>query len=135
VNRPLPVRLGLRAAPWLLWFGVLGGAAAWSLHTLVQWGIDETVCRSGHDEIAGIPLRPLLIGVSVLLLLLDLAATSVSYRQWRTLREAEGADSRSALGLERAGFMALVGFVGNIVFGLMLACAIVTVLVFPVCGR
>lgn len=135
MTAPTRTRLGLRAAPWLLWFGVLGGAVAWSLHTIVQWGLSETVCRSGHEEVAGIPLRPLLLGISLLLLVTDVAAGVVSFRHWHTLSGAEGTDSVNALRLDRAGFMALVGFVANVVFGLILACAVVTVLVFPVCGR
>jgi len=132
---PSTTRMGLRAAPWILWFGVLGGATAWSLHTLVQWGLDETVCRSGHDEISGIPLRPLLLAVSLALLVLCAVSATVAYRHWRTLRGAhEDEDGLVALRVERAGFMSLVGFVGNIVFGLMLICAVITVLVFPVCG-
>ena len=120
-----PTRLGLRAAPWLLWFGVLGGAVAWSLHTVADWGIDETVCRSGHTEMVGVPLRPLLAGLAMLFLVVTVVSALVSYRQWRRfsagpLPEEEDGDEVAALRRKRAGFMAQIGFVANVVFALML---------------
>jgi hypothetical protein len=127
-------RLGLRAAPWLLWFGVLGGAVAWTLHTLVDWGIDETVCRAGSTELAGVPLKPLLVATTLAFLLLAVVSCIVAWRQWQVLRAAEGADPLSELRLQRASFMALVGFAANVVFVLILVCTAIAVLVFPVCG-
>jgi hypothetical protein len=125
----------LRAAPWLLWFGVLGGAVAWSLHTIVDWGIDETVCRAGHDEMAGVPLRPLLGGLSLLFLVVCLASLVVARRHWRRLdaAEDEAEDDLQALRLRRAAFMAKIGFVSNILFALMLACSTVAVVILPAC--
>jgi hypothetical protein len=127
-------RLGLRAAPWLLWFGVLGGAAAWTAHTLVDWGIDETTCRAGATELAGVPMKPLLIGTTLAFLLVSVVATVVAWRQWQVLRAAEGADRLSQLRLQRAAFMAVVGFAANVVFTLILVCTAIAVLVLPVCG-
>jgi hypothetical protein len=128
-------RLGLRAAPWLLWFGVLGGAVAWSLHTVVDWGINETTCRSGHGELAGVPLRPLLGGLSLLFLVVCLASLVVARRHWRRLdaTEDEAEDDLQALRLRRAAFMAKIGFVSNILFALMLACSAVAVVILPAC--
>lgn len=134
MSRPTKVRLGLRAAPWLLWFGVLGGAIAWSGHTLVDWSIDETVCRSGHTELAGVPMRPVLIATTLAFLLVSVVATVVAWRQWQVLHAAEGADPVSELRLQRASFMALVGFAANVVFSLILVCSAIAVFVFPVCG-
>lgn len=139
MSAPSAVRLGLRAAPWLLWFGVLGGAVAWSLHTVADWGIDETVCRSGHAEMAGVPLRPLLAGLALLFLVVTVASGVVSFRHWRRLSagplaaEEEG-DELAALRRRRAGFMAQVGFVANILFGLMLVLSAIAVLILPACA-
>jgi hypothetical protein len=127
-------RLGLRAAPWLLWFGVLGGAAAWTAHTLVDWSIDETTCRAGATDLAGVPMKPVLIGTTLAFLLVSVVATVVAWRQWHVLRAAEGTDQLSELRLQRAGFMALVGFASDVVFSLILVCTAISVLVFPVCG-
>jgi hypothetical protein len=129
-----PPRLGLRAAPGLLWFGVLGGAGAWTAHTLVDWGINETTCRAGSTELAGVPMKAVLIGTTLAFLLLAVVSMVVAWRQWHVLRAAEGADPPSQLRLQRASFMALVGFTADVVFVLILICTAISVFVFPVCG-
>lgn len=126
-------RLGLRAAPWLLWFGVLGGAVAWSLHTVVDWGLEETVCRSGNDDVLGLPLRAVLGVLSLLFLALSIAATVVAYVLWRRLSGAPAGDGVAEIRRGRASFMALVGLVGNVLFTLMVLMSTVAVLVIPVC--
>jgi hypothetical protein len=136
---PTRARLGLRAAPWVLWFGVLGGAVAWSLHTVADWGIDETVCRSGHAEMVGVPLRPLLAGLALLFLAVTVWSGLVSFRHWRRLSagplpgEQEG-DEVAALRRRRAGFMAQIGFVANVIFALMLVTSATAVLILPACA-
>jgi hypothetical protein len=129
-----PTRRGLRAAPWLLWFGVLGGAAAWTAHTLVDWSINETTCRAGSTDLAGAPMKLVLIGTTLGFLLVAVVAMVVAWRQWRVLRAAEAEDPLAELRLHRAGFMALVGFAANVVFVLILICTAIAVFVFPVCG-
>ena len=41
---PGTAELRRKAAPWLLWFAVLGGAVAWSAHLLLGWGLEEIAC-------------------------------------------------------------------------------------------
>jgi hypothetical protein len=127
-------RMGLRVAPWLLWFGVLGGAVAWSLHTIVDWGIDETVCRSGHTAMAGIPLRPLLFGLALLFDVVCSLAAVVSYRHWRRLEGAPATGELPALRQGRAAFMAVIGLVANLLFLVMLLCSTSVIFVFPACA-
>jgi hypothetical protein len=134
VKAPPVERLGLRAAPWLLWFGVLGGGIAWSLHTTVGWGLEETVCRSGHDEILGLPLRPVLGVLTLAFLTLSVAATVVAYVSWRRLDGAPAGDEVSALRQRRASFMAVVGFVADLLFSTMILMSAIAVLVIPVCA-
>jgi magnesium-transporting ATPase (P-type) len=129
-----PTRLGLRAAPWLLWFGVLGGAGAWTAHTLVDWSINETTCRAGSTDLAGVPMKAVLVGTTLAFLLVSVVATVVAWRQWHVLRAAEGDDPLAQLRLQRASFMALVGFAADVVFTLILVCTAISVFVFPVCG-
>lgn len=126
-------RAGLRAAPLLLWFGTLGGAIAWSLHTVIVWGIDETTCRSGHSAIGAIPLTPLLLGIALLFLLITAASTLVSWRHWRRLRTAEGLAGLAELRRDRAQLMAVVGLVMNVFFLLMVTFGAIDVIVFPAC--
>ena len=133
MSAPTTTRLGLRAAPWLLWFGVLGGSVAWSMHMLVDWGIDETVCRSGHDAIGAVPLSALLQGLVPLFLVVSLLSTAVAFRLWRRLKDAVTEDDVEALRLRLAGFMALVGFAANVTFVLILAATAVAVFILPAC--
>lgn len=129
-----PERLGLRAAPLLLWFGVLGAGIAWSLHTLVGWGIDETVCRSGHTEMLGVPLRGVLLASTALFLVVALASTAVAYRLWRRLTNVKADDEVAQLRLGRASFMAVSGFTAGLIFSLIITLGGVGVVSFPVCG-
>jgi hypothetical protein len=133
VSARTPERLGLRAAPWLLWFGVLGGAVAWSLHTVVDWGLEETVCRAGNDEVLGLPLRPLLFVLSVVFLALSIVSTVVAYGLWRKLVGASVHDDLDAVRNQRATFMAVVGLAADVLFTLMIAMGTAAVVVIPVC--
>lgn len=128
-------RLGLRAAPWLLWVGVLGGAVAWSLHTVVDWGIDETTCRAGNDSIGPVGLTPLLFGLSLGFLVLCLLSLFVAHREWRRLQGAPADDEVQALRQRRATFMAAIGMVANFLFALMVAASCIATLILPACGR
>ena len=112
-------RLGLRLAPYVLWFGALGGTTAWSVHTIVVWGIDETTCRSHHDNIAGAPLKPILIAFTLFFLAISVGSLVVSYRHWQRFRAPEGDDLRT-LRQQRAGVMSLIGLVLNVLFVLMI---------------
>jgi hypothetical protein len=117
---------------------VLGGAVAWSLHTIVDWGLDETVCRSGNDSVGPIPLRVLLFVLAVVFLAISLASLAVAYLQWRRLDAATAQDGTAddevqALRQRRAGFMAVIGVVANVLFALMLAASAVAILILPAC--
>lgn len=134
MSAPSSQRPGLRAAPWLLWFGVLGAGVAWSLHTVVDWGIEETVCRSGHDGLLGLPLRPVLFVLALVFLAVAVASTVVAYGLWRKLDGAPADDDLSALRQQRAAFMAVVGVVMDVLFVLMVAMSAVSILVIPECA-
>ena len=126
-------RLGLRLAPYVLWFGALGGAVAWSVHTLVVWGVDETTCRSHHDTIAGAPLAPVLVAFTLFFLVISVGSLVVSYRHWQRFRSPEGDDLRS-LRQKRAGLMSLIGLVMNVLFVIMIVLDAFAIWFLPVCA-
>lgn len=128
-------RPGLRAAPALLWFGVLGGAVAWTLHTLIGWYLDETVCRSGHDALLGVPLRVFVGVVTLVMLTVAVLATAVAYRMWRQLDGSSPADPGEAQREERASFMALVGLGIDLLSVTIILLGGIGVLVFSDCVR
>jgi hypothetical protein len=106
---------------------------AWSLHTVVDWGIDETTCRSGHSSIGPVGLTPLLLGVSLFFLVVTAASTAVSWRHWRRLSQAEGLEGLPELRRTRARMMSVVGLVMNVFCLMMVGFGVVDVLVFPAC--
>ncbi|MBA4068055.1 MAG: hypothetical protein C0501_31000 [Isosphaera sp.] len=70
-------------ARWRLWFGLLGGAGAWTEHLLLAYAVAEFGCRTpaGHDTHLGLTVVTwLLVGVSAASLLVALAATWVAHR-------------------------------------------------------
>lgn len=131
----------------LLWFGVLGGALAWTVHLLAAWSIGELVCAAGSAEVAGVPLR-YVIGLTVLIpaaaAVAALAVTWLAWRRtepgragrWRTAPDA-GPPSAGTVdhALGRARMLALVGLASNLLFLTIIVLGGVATLVFPPCQR
>ena len=125
--------LGLRMAPYVLWFGTLGGMITWSLHTIVVWSFDEITCRAHSDAVRGVPLRPLLGGLTAFFLLITLVALIVSYRHWRRFR-GEGGEGIFGLRQQRACLMALVGIILNGLSLVMIVLDGFAILILPACA-
>jgi hypothetical protein len=92
-----------------LWFGVLGGALAWSVHLLLSYALVAPACVTGSVW--------MLHAVTIGTLLLTVLAGLVSYRAWQRQR----ADARNGVGSPESDggrFMALSGLVLNPLFGL-----------------
>ena len=126
-------RLGLRLAPYVLWFGTLGGITTWSLHTIVLWSFDEITCRAHSDAVRGVPLRPLLGGLTAFFLLITFVALIVSYRHWQRFRGEEG-EGVFGLRQQRARMMALVGLILNGLSLLMIVLDGFAILILPACA-
>ncbi len=133
MSQTRPERMGLRAAPAVLWVATLGAAVAWSAHVLVDWGVDETVCRSGHDQVLGVPLRVVVGVLAVLFLVACVVCTVAAWRLQRRLSTEPAADDRARLRQDRAALMARLGLVGGLLFTLMTLMGAVSVLLFPAC--
>jgi hypothetical protein len=143
---PAPARRAARrAGPWLLWFAVVGGALAWSLHLLTGWYLEELACgpvAAGQPPL-GITLTVWIVAITVLFGAVSLAAMLVAWRLWRRTALAVGDGSASMAGgmagtdpsvlgageavdaggtealaarAGRASFMALLGLVANALF-------------------
>lgn len=83
-----------------LWFGALGGMAAWAAAVLVAYPTVAAVCGAGASSV-WIHL------VRWSALVVALAATAVAYRTWRTAQRA-GDDVPAGLAA-RVRFMGLAG--------------------------
>ncbi len=96
----------------LVWFG---GAIAWSLQLVLSYVVVGLVCgppTAAAGAIASVGgSTPLLIAISVIAATGAAAAAAASFVAWRRHRSANGADAPSD-----AGSLALIGFVLNVIF-------------------
>ncbi len=88
-----------------LWFGLLGGAVAWTAHLMLAYLIAEFGCltAAGHRAYLGLTaVTWAVLGVSAATLLVALAATLVAERNRRRLPPYEG-DARPGAYVAYAG--------------------------------
>ncbi len=126
--RPPTVRL---VGGLLLWFAVLGGAVAWAVHLFAAWGIEELVCSTGHEQVAGVPLDTAIAIACGLPGAVTLAALATSVVAWRRIRR--GDERIPPERLSRARLLAVVGVWSNLLFVAIIAFDTVALVVIPVC--
>jgi hypothetical protein len=144
---PGTVELRRKAAPWLLWFAVLGGAVAWSAHLLIGWGLEEIACSpvSAGPDVLGVSLTVWIGVLTAALAAVTAAAGLLAYRFWRqggaadpnTRIEPGGseAEPQELIRGGRAGFMALFGMAANALFLLIIVYGGVSLLLLRPCTR
>lgn len=102
---------------WLeakLWFGLLGGAAAWSAHLLASYPSVRVACAAGGEW--------LLHGITAVTALVAASATAVAWREWRAAGSdgglGSGVQPASTAGpdLGRVRFMAGLGTLLSLLF-------------------
>ncbi len=98
---------GTRAA--LLWFGLLGAPAAWVLHLVLGYGLQEADCSAGASH-WGLSSHPLEIAVTAVAAAIGLAAACAAGWSWRQV------DRGSADPKGRVGFMAFGGIIVSLLF-------------------
>jgi hypothetical protein len=100
-----------REAPRWLWFGVLGGPLAWTVHEVAAWLFVELTCTEGAPGFLGLSLNLITVLTTVVPLAFALASWWVAWRATRTLkrREAETDHAGTPRRLPRALFMAQLG--------------------------
>ena len=104
-----------------LWFGLFGGAVAWTAHLMFAYGVAEFGCvgRLGEHGSLGISMVAWLeVGLTVATTMAAAAATVVAYRSHRRLRsdEAENAASAAERHIAWAGFLTSGTFTFIILF-------------------
>jgi hypothetical protein len=122
---------GRRLGQALTWFGVVGGAVAWTVHLIAAWAIDELTCLAGHTSVAGVPLVAVMWIAVLVPALVAVAALAISALVWR--RESAAARRREDRGYGRTGMLGLVGLGANALFLSIIIAGGVAVLVLPVC--
>lgn len=132
-----------------LWFGVVGGPAAWSVQTLVSTAIASHACFPNLTPVSSPAiggLRGITFAVSVVALLLCVASVLVAWRTWWRTREEHQSKSGRAqehspetalaeTGEGRTRFMALSGVLTSITFLIVTGINTASIVVVTPCGR
>ncbi len=114
-------------SPYLLWFGVIGGPAAWTAHLAVGYLLITIDCLIGLPGI-----RIWLLALAGAMLALDVVAGLAGYRIWRQLGTDIDPVSGGATG--RSGLMAVAGMVFAIVFAFAIVLGAVSSSLLDPCG-
>jgi hypothetical protein len=114
-----------------LWFGVLGGPAAWSLQLVVGYGLEEIACSSATagDDLGGLGVEPMIATLTAVLAGVALAAAAVSFRHYQAVSRGRIEDPRG-----RVGFLALGGAIASALFLVIIVLGGVQLTVLDSCG-
>lgn len=125
-----PPEAAQKLGGWLLWFAVLGGALAWSVHLILAWGIDENACARGESDALGMPLRVVLALSAIVPGLVAVASLAAAVLSWRRLR---GAGVEAGRRRQRAAFMAMFAVWADLLFLAIIVFGGIAVAVLPTC--
>jgi hypothetical protein len=119
-----PLRIGPLDLPpvALQWMGFLGGPVVWSAAFFVSYALVPTICERGGLWI--------LQAIPVVGFLLTLGAGGLAWRNWTRLA-GQGRDPERRV--ERGRFMALVGMVLSVGFGLLVVAQLIPTFVIHPC--
>ena len=128
-----------RAGVAALWFGLFGAPIAWSIQELVSYAVVAHACYPDWQprltrSLSGV--WSIVLIVSLLTLLIGLAAGLTAYRSWALSREERGNMEHHPLehGEGRTRFMALSGLILSSIFLLNLVMNAVVLFLVPACG-
>ena len=145
-GHPAPARHEVPS--WMLWFGLLGGPAAWSAQTLIDLALSAHGCFPQLYPLRApviVGVRVIALAVSVVAVIVCAVALVVAWRSWRRTRGEHQEQSghgrehgtRTAAletGEGRTRFMALAGLLTSITFLLVSVVHLVTIIVVPPCA-
>lgn len=143
---PAPARNDV--SPGLLWFGLVGGPAAWTVQTLVDLAVASHGCYPRLFPLAApvlAGLRGILVVVSLTALVVCIIAALVATRTWSRTRHEHQANTGagekhgpSAALLEtgegRTRFLALSGLMTSIVFTIAVLAHTISIFIVGPCG-
>lgn len=120
----------------LLWFGVLGGAAAWAIRLTFSYAIVAIGCDFGLTGPAAFGLTMLdmaALTVTAITALVSAVATFVSWRIWRRTRRGAWEHSGGPVG--RSGYLAIFGVLMSGLFVIVILMEGSAVLFLDICAR
>lgn len=125
-----PGQLARLAGGLLLWYAVLGGALAWTVHLFTAWGVEELACASGSTRVGAVPLRLVITLAVVLPALATVGSLLAGGLAWRRTRHDGEVPSVS-----RTRMLAIVGIWLNLLFLTIIVLGGAALLVLPPCQR
>lgn len=113
-----------------LWFGVLGGPAAWVVQVASGYILEDTACSpaSTSQSILTIDIEPLYTGLTAALAMLTLAAGLTAFRCMRRIGRVEG-----GVAVQRAFWMARAGVIVSVLFLVIIGLAFASIGILSVC--
>jgi hypothetical protein len=97
----------------LQWFGLFGGALAWTANAVFGYGLTEAACAPSGSHWGGIWMTPWQIGMTVGLAAIVLAAEAASVILFLDLRHE---DEYAPGPIGRMKFFATAALLGNVLF-------------------
>jgi hypothetical protein len=97
------------ARPLLMWYGFLGGAAAWAVQLVLGYGIEERACSQGSSD-----TKSWIVAATLLLGAVALGSSGASFLTWRWA-DRRG-DARGAV-----TFLGLTGMLAGVFFLVLIA--------------
>jgi hypothetical protein len=120
------------ARTWLLWLGLLVPLGAWMIQLFALYMLEDFIsCTPGSRTpgfILGIGIRPIALGITLLLGLATIATGLSSLAIWRKMRSPSDNDHISA-----QGWMALAGIMNSVLFALIIFIKAAPPLILSVC--
>ena len=116
----------------LLWFGTLGGPAAWTVQLIVNYSLEEwfacAPATTVRGEVLGITVPTTALVVTAATTLIAVAAGLVSLRCYRKITD-DPADEV----VSRARWMALAGIMNSVLYLIVILASVGPPLVLDVC--
>lgn len=123
-----------------LWFGLFGAPAAWAVQTLVNYSIAAHVCYPrtvplGAPTIGRGAMWAVLVGISVVMLIIGIAAGLTAFHTWQRTSHESGGHTYWVLdtGDGRTRFMAISALMTSSVFVLAMLVHVASVLTITPC--
>jgi len=123
----------------VLLFGIAAAPLAWDAQILFSSALSGFICYP-HASPLAVPLwggsRSLMLAVSVIGIVIAIAAGLISWRSWRQTRAERPGSFHHLLeiGEGRTRFMATVGMLTSVLFLIALVFGVTVICLVPACG-
>lgn len=112
----------------LLWFGLLGAPAAWTVQVVVAPDLAEILCYpatgEGRGEVYGIGIEPFLVALTAALTTVALLALAAAFACWRRTRDGGRAEWMAFGGMLVSGLFGAAIVIGFVPMAMLESCVV-----------